>query len=181
MLAIRMKRIGRRGTAQFRVVVQDSRQSPKSGKFVAQLGSYNPHTKTSTLVKDKAEIYLKNGAQPSERVASLFKSEGIKLPDWVVAKTKKAGTIRNQDKLRRNRPAEAEKPKPTVAADSKPAETNTIENNSEQTETTNQANEPTKAEAKTKEPADSSEDNQSTAKESADIVVESKESEEAAS
>ncbi|HSX53607.1 MAG TPA: 30S ribosomal protein S16 [Patescibacteria group bacterium] len=113
MLAIRMQRTGRSGHASFRVVVQDSRQSPTSGKFVALLGSYDPHTRATTLVKEKTTFYLEHGAQPSERVARLLKQEGIKLPEWAAVATKKTGKIRNPDKLRRNRPADAE---PKVAA-----------------------------------------------------------------
>ncbi len=123
MLAIRMQRIGRRGHAQFRVVVQDSRQSPKSGKFVALLGSYNPHTKATSLVKDKAQTYLDNGAQPSDRVALLFKSEGVKLPKWVSVPDKKAGKIKNQEKLRKNRTEKAEPAAKVVAAAEPEAET----------------------------------------------------------
>lgn len=106
MLAIRMQRLGRKGHPTYRVVVQDSRWAPTSGKFVAMLGSYDPHAKTNTLVKEKAEFYLKNGAQPSERVAKLLKSEGVKLPDWVKISSTKSRSIRNPEKLRRNRPAE---------------------------------------------------------------------------
>lgn len=106
MLAIRMQRLGRKGHPTYRVVVQDSRRTPNSGKVVAQLGSYDPHAKTNTLVKDKAEFYLNNGAQPSDRVAALFKSEGIKLPDWVNDPTERKRDIRNPEKLRKNRPAE---------------------------------------------------------------------------
>ena len=83
MLVIRMQRTGRKGHAQFRVVVQDSRRTPTSGRVVARLGSYDPHTKTATLDKEKAGYYLEHGAQPSDRVARLLKSEGVKLPDWV--------------------------------------------------------------------------------------------------
>jgi small subunit ribosomal protein S16 len=110
MLVIRLQRTGRKGHAQFRVVVQDSRRTPTSGKIVAALGSYNPHTKTSTLDKDKASFYLEHGAQPSERVVRLLKAEGVKLPDWVKVSDKKAGAIRNVEKLRRNRPEEPEAP-----------------------------------------------------------------------
>jgi small subunit ribosomal protein S16 len=106
MLVIRLQRTGRKGHAQFRVVVQDSRRTPTSGKIVAAIGSYNPHTKTAVLDKEKATKYMTNGAQPSERVARLFATEGIKLPDWVKQSTAKAGKIRNAEKLRRNRPAE---------------------------------------------------------------------------
>ena len=117
MLAIRMQRTGRKGHAMFRVVVQDSRVTPTSGKVVAMLGSYDPHAKTITLDKVKAADYLKNGAQPSERAARLLKQEGVKLPSWVVIDTKKAGKLRNQDKLRKNRAAE-----PVAAAEEPVAE-----------------------------------------------------------
>lgn len=115
MLAIRMQRTGRKGHAQFRVVVQDSRFSPTSGRVVAYLGSYNPHTKTTTLDKEKAASYLTNGAQPTERVAGLFKSEGVKLPVWVKQQSKHERVIRNPEKLRRNRPAEVAGETPTEA------------------------------------------------------------------
>ena len=99
MLTIRMQRTGRKGHAMFRVVVQDSRVTPTSGKVVAALGSYDPHAKTTTLDKEKAATFLKNGAQPSDRAAALLKSEGVKLPKWVVLDTKKAGKLRNAEKL----------------------------------------------------------------------------------
>lgn len=117
MLSIRMKRMGRKGHPTYRVVVQDSRWAPSSGRFVAQLGSYDPHTKTATLVKEKAELYLKNGAQPSERVVKLLTSEGVKMPSWVASSSKQKRGIRNPDKLRRNRPAE-EKPEASEAQSS---------------------------------------------------------------
>jgi small subunit ribosomal protein S16 len=106
MLTIRMQRLGRKGHPTYRVVVQDVRQTPTSGKNVAMLGSYDPHTKTTTLVREKAEFYLKNGAQPSDRVARLFTAEGIKLPEWVKMPTERKREIRKADKLRKHRPAE---------------------------------------------------------------------------
>jgi small subunit ribosomal protein S16 len=124
MLAIRMQRTGRKGHAMFRVIVQESRLTPTSGKVVAMLGSYDPHAKTTTLDKEKAAAFLKNGAQPSERAASLLKREGVKLPKWVVANDKKAGKLKNPEKLRKNRPAEPaeEKPAEAEAAEEAPAE-----------------------------------------------------------
>jgi small subunit ribosomal protein S16 len=106
MLTIRMQRTGRKGHAQFRVVVQDSRFTPTSGRVVAYLGSYNPHSKATTLDKEKVQIYLGNGAQPSERVTRLLKNEGVKLPSWVKEAAPKTKAIRTPDKLRRNRPPE---------------------------------------------------------------------------
>ncbi len=122
MLAIRLQRTGRKGHAQFRVLVQDSRRTPTSGRYVALLGSYNPHAKTLVLDKEKAEYYLKNGARPSDRVARLLQSEGIKLPSWVKLSSKKEGAVRNPEKLRKNQPAE-EAPEEAPAAEAEtPAE-----------------------------------------------------------
>lgn len=132
MLAIRMQRTGRKGHAMFRVVVQEARLTPSSGKIVALLGSYDPHAKTITLDKEKAATFLKNGAQPSDRAALLLKSEGVKLPKWVNIDTKKAGKLRNPDKLRKNRPAEpaAEEPVAEESAEA-PAETAEAEDKKE--------------------------------------------------
>lgn len=104
MLVIRMQRTGRKGHAQFRVVVQDSRRTPTSGKVVALLGSYNPHAKTVSINKEKAAFYMNNGAQPSERVARLFKSEGIALPSWVTISEAKTREVRNPEKRRSTTP-----------------------------------------------------------------------------
>src|SRR3990167_8353993 len=120
MLAIRLQRVGRRGHASFRVIVQDSRWSPKSGKFVAHLGSYDPHSKTAVIKKDETELYLKNGAQPSDRVAKLLKNDGIKLPKWFSFSPDKKTTIKNPDKLRKNQAPSSKNPeteKPTKEAE----------------------------------------------------------------
>lgn len=117
MLAIRMQRTGRKGHAMFRVIVQDSRRTPTSGRVVAFLGHHDPHTKATELAKDKAAYYLEHGAQPSDRVVRLFQAEGIVMPAWVKSATVKTVAIRNPDKLRKNRPAEEVAPveEPTEA------------------------------------------------------------------
>jgi small subunit ribosomal protein S16 len=126
MLAIRMQRTGRKGHAMFRVVVQDSRLTPSSGRVVAQLGSYDPHAKTNTLVKDKAAYYLSHGAQPSPRVVRLLETEGVELPSWVKKASQKTKTIRHAEKLRKNQPKTVEAvEEPTEApATEAPAEDN---------------------------------------------------------
>jgi small subunit ribosomal protein S16 len=106
MLVIRLQRVGRKGHAQFRVVVQDSRRTPSSGRIVASLGHYNPHTKEILIEKDKAQHYLKNGAQPSNKVANLLKQNGVKLPSWVKLDDPKQRKTRNPEKLRRNLPTQ---------------------------------------------------------------------------
>jgi small subunit ribosomal protein S16 len=124
MLAIRMQRTGRRGHAMFRVIVQDSRRTPTSGKVVARLGSYDPHAKTVILDKEKAAFYLDHGAQPSDRVTRLLKDEGVKLPAWLKPASNKERAVRNADKRRSTRPAEAEAPAESAAeaASEAPAE-----------------------------------------------------------
>ena len=104
----------------FRVVVQESRLTPTSGKVVATLGNYDPHAKTLNLDREKAATFLKNGAQPSDRAALLLQKEGIELPKWVKLSGAKAGKIRNAEKLRRNQPKE-EAPK-EEAAEETPSE-----------------------------------------------------------
>jgi small subunit ribosomal protein S16 len=108
MLTIRMQRTGRKGHAMFRVVVQESRLTPTSGKVVAQLGSYDPHAKVAILNKEKATFYLGHGAQPSDRAARLLQGEGVKLPTWVKLAENKTGKLRNPEKLRKNQPKETQ-------------------------------------------------------------------------
>lgn len=106
MLSIRLQRNGRKKQAHYKVIVQDSRNSPTSGKVVAYLGNYNPHAKTMKLENEEAQRFLDNGAQPTKRVALLFKEAGIKLPSWVKIDDSKSKTTRNPEKLRKNQPKE---------------------------------------------------------------------------
>ena len=107
MLAIRMQRTGRKGYPTYRVIVQEAHRQPTSGRVVASIGNYNPHTKEVKIDKEKAAFYLKNGAQPSDRVVYVFESEKIALPDWVKkTATDKQKSIKNTEKLRRNQPKE---------------------------------------------------------------------------
>ena len=71
---IRMKRIGTTNTPAYRIVVADSR-SPRDGRFIEELGTYQPLKKSDnfTLDLERAEYWLGKGAQPSETVASFVK------------------------------------------------------------------------------------------------------------
>ena len=106
MLAIRVQRNGRKALPLYRIVVQEAQRHPLSGRIVAQVGSYNPHTKATVLDKEKVEKYLNNGAQPSTRVIRILVKEGIKLPKWVKMPTEKHATAKHADKLRKNQPKE---------------------------------------------------------------------------
>ncbi len=105
MLAIRLQRVGRQGYATYRLAVQEAQRHPSSGRVVAYVGSYNPHTKDATVQVELAQKYLDNGAQPTPRVVKLLAAAGVKLPTWVVkADNKKQKAIRHSDKLRKNQP-----------------------------------------------------------------------------
>ena len=106
MLAIRMQRNGRTHYPTYRIVVQESQRHPLSGRIVALVGNYNPATKALTLDKEAVEKYLKNGAQPSSRVAFILKKNGVKLPKWYKEAAPKKATAKHADKLRKNQPKE---------------------------------------------------------------------------
>jgi small subunit ribosomal protein S16 len=107
MLAIRLQRLGRKGYPVYRVAVQEAQRHPSSGRVVAYVGTYNPHTKEVTLQKEAVEKFLSNGAQPTPRVVKLMQAEGIALPKWVkTPAADKQKTIRNAEKLRKNQPKE---------------------------------------------------------------------------
>lgn len=107
MLAIRLQRIGRKGYPVYRLAVQESQRHPSSGRVVAYVGSYNPHTKEVNIQAETAQKYLDNGAQPTPRVAKILAGAGVKLPSWVkTAATDKQKTIKNVEKLRKNQPKE---------------------------------------------------------------------------
>lgn len=123
MLSIRMQRTGRKGHAMFRVIVQESRLTPTSGKVVAQLGSVDPHAKTVILDKEKAAFYLEHGAQPSERVARMLKNNGVELPKWVKLSADKVRVVKNADKRRSTTPpAPVEEAVEAPAAEAETAE-----------------------------------------------------------
>lgn len=107
MLAIRLQRIGRKAYPVYRVAVQESQRHPTSGRVVAYVGNYNPHTKEASINKEQVQTYLDNGAQPTPRVVKLLKDAGVTLPKWVKdVDTTKKKSIKNVEKLRKNQPKE---------------------------------------------------------------------------
>ena len=121
MLAIRLKRTGRKAYAVYRVAVQEAQRHPSSGKVVAYVGTYKPHTKEATFDKELVEKYLNNGAQPTPRIVKLLKDAKIKLPSWVKEPNlSKARATRNPEKLRKNAPKEEVAPE--APAEEAPAE-----------------------------------------------------------
>jgi len=78
MVKMRLKRIGAKKAPAYRIVVADSR-SPRDGRFIEQIGFYNPLTNPAEIKIDaeKAKAWLANGAQPTETVRSLLKKTEI--------------------------------------------------------------------------------------------------------
>ena len=75
---IRLRRMGAKKAPFYRVVVADSR-SPRDGRFIEEIGYYNPMTNPAEIKinAEKAQTWLKNGAQPTETVKSLLKKSEI--------------------------------------------------------------------------------------------------------
>ena len=80
-MAVRMRlaRVGSKKNPIYRVVVADSR-SPRDGRFIEIVGRYNPQTDPSTIDLDEAKVkdWLAKGAQPTEAVAKLLKTQGLR-------------------------------------------------------------------------------------------------------
>ncbi|MBQ9083501.1 MAG: 30S ribosomal protein S16 [Clostridia bacterium] len=75
---IRLRRMGAKKNPFYRIVVADSRY-PRDGRFIEEIGTYNPMTEPSTLKvdADKAKDWIAKGAQPTDTVKALFKKNGI--------------------------------------------------------------------------------------------------------
>jgi small subunit ribosomal protein S16 len=107
MLAIRLQRVGHKGHAMYRLIVQEAKRQPTSGRVIAFVGSYDPHTKDAKVQVEPAQKYLDAGAQPSPRVIKLLKDAGVKMPSWVEKPvTTKTKAVRHTEKLRKNQPKE---------------------------------------------------------------------------
>ncbi len=77
MVKIRLRRMGAKKAPFYRIVVADSR-FPRDGRFIEEIGTYNPLTDPATVVVDaeKAQTWIKNGAQPTDTVRALLKKAG---------------------------------------------------------------------------------------------------------
>ena len=74
MVKIRLRRMGAKKNPYYRIVVADSR-SPRDGRFIEEIGTYNPVVSPSEINVDvgRAEYWIKNGAQPTDTVRALLK------------------------------------------------------------------------------------------------------------
>ena len=93
MVRIRLRRQGLKKQSSYRIVAAD-KESPRNGRFLEILGSYNPRTNPFDLEIDEAAVYrwLGNGAQPSESVEKIFKAVELdkRFAAWKAAETDEA-------------------------------------------------------------------------------------------
>ena len=89
MVKLRLKRMGKKGAPFYRIVAADSR-SPRDGRFIEQIGTYNPSKVENkvTLDKEFTKEWLSNGAQPTDTVRSILSHEGV-LKEMHEAKSSK--------------------------------------------------------------------------------------------
>ena len=75
---IRLRRMGQKKAPFYRIIVADSR-SPRDGRFIEEIGTYDPNTNPSTFSvnEEAAKKWFANGAQPTEVVGKLFKLAGL--------------------------------------------------------------------------------------------------------
>ncbi len=75
---IRLKRMGQKKAPFYRIIVADGR-APRDGKFIEEIGTYDPNQEPSAFKVDEeaAKRWLNNGAQPTEVVSKIFKAAGI--------------------------------------------------------------------------------------------------------
>ena len=78
MVKIRLRRMGAKKNPYYRIVVADSR-SPRDGRCIEELGTYDPLSDPATITVDaeKAQAWIKNGAQPTDTVRGLLKKAGV--------------------------------------------------------------------------------------------------------
>ena len=78
MVKIRLRRMGAKKAPYYRIIVADAR-SPRDGRCIEEIGTYNPLTEPATITVDaeKAQTWIKNGAQPTDTVRSLLKNAGV--------------------------------------------------------------------------------------------------------
>ena len=73
---IRLRRIGAKKKPFYRIVVADAR-APRDGRFIEELGHYDPISKKCVIDGEKALNWIKNGAQPTDTVRALLKKNGV--------------------------------------------------------------------------------------------------------
>ncbi|HLD92835.1 MAG TPA: 30S ribosomal protein S16 [Anaerolineales bacterium] len=134
MVRIRLRRVGGKSQASFRVVATD-KESPNNGRFIEILGFYNPRTQPATIQLKEERIYewISKGAQPSDSAVQVFNVAGLteryerfkkgEKIETLIAEAENAASTRNTSRqTRREAPGAGTSAKKKKAAAAKPAE-----------------------------------------------------------
>lgn len=134
MVRIRLRRVGGRSQASFRIVATE-KESPNNGRFIEILGFYNPRTQPATIQLKEDRIYewISKGAQPSDSAMQVFKVAGLtdrydrfkkgERVEELLAEADSAASTRNTNRqTRREAPAAGSSSKKKKGAAAKPAE-----------------------------------------------------------
>lgn len=117
MLKIRLQRIGRKNDPSFRVIVTDSRNPAKRGRYVELLGTFNPHKDTPVINAERIQYWISKGAQPSITVHNM-------LISGAVISGKKINALPKKTVIKKDAPAESTSAETTAEV---PAEASSIE------------------------------------------------------
>ncbi|MEK7542486.1 MAG: 30S ribosomal protein S16 [Patescibacteria group bacterium] len=118
MLTIRLFRVGRRNQPFFKIVVADKRNSSTRGRFVEEVGIYNPLSKQRNLKGDRVKYWMSVGAKPSPTVHNMLITDGI-VTGSKIHKHKKP---KKADKTETPTPPAQQTPQPASTASPTPAE-----------------------------------------------------------
>ena len=108
MLKIRLQRVGRKHEPSFRVVLTDSKNSTKSGKFLEVLGSYDPRKNTEQFNVEKIKHWISKGAKPTDTLHNIFVDQKIVEGKKVNVLPKKSPIIKEKGAVTENSSAEPE-------------------------------------------------------------------------
>jgi len=142
MLTIRFFRVGKKNQPSFKIVVTDKRNAPRAGRFVEEVGFWNPITKEKILKPERIKYWLSVGAKPSASIFNLLIkekiTEGKKIPKHNVpkkSKTEKTEKVKETEKTEEKKETEAVKPAEAEKTDKSGKAEQTEK--SEEVETTN--------------------------------------------
>lgn len=120
MLVIRLRRVGKKNKPTYRVVLAEH-SYPVNGKFTADLGFYNPHSKSIGLKIEEIKLWLSKGAKPSNTVARLLLNEKVKHASIVFEKRNRKPKNEKTEKPAAAAPAESATEEAPEASTTEPA------------------------------------------------------------
>ncbi len=126
MLVIRLFRVGKKNQPSFKIVVTDKRRPPRAGRFVEQVGFWNPLTKEKALKPERIKYWLSVGAKPSATIHNMLVSEKIieakKIPKHAKSKKKEEPTEKKPSEPSSEKPSEQKTAEEQPPAEATPKE-----------------------------------------------------------